>query len=977
MYLSIPLLYKSVLISLFVFLIGGVQHFVYAQEQQAPDAFIVAQVSAYDGEIVSQEGNRLTVTFTLLNQAIGVQPDVRYAIELYKLHTDSEKTILVDRKSFVEPLALQQDNPVEVRVSYEAPSGIDGVFRVGVVVYTGDGLPLAETEAGVFRLKGARSVLAAPICVLEEGGMDQSSHVREPGEALRIHCEHSFPEESFKVFYTTYEAGKGKSEELAKTSSVANDNSELSFLVLSASDSGAYDVSFQFVGDTFLSGITDVSYVVSGNHEAVIKSIASDMDAYEEGSTPSIGVVIEAVYVGADDTDDAFADMDLSITIADRTGNICGEETISLSGEWPRSNIALVDSPVYITQSCEGAIVTGVISKHGELIDQTTVTTKPDKFLSSTALILAIVVLVVIVLSVVFRKNSKKAIVGVITVVCLAGAFIQTVEADTKNPVNPFEAVGSSATIYYREDWGDPYTPITFSLNKPVFYPGEHIEMLMHIHADAFAEPNSATWGMNHMPPWGLGELGGFYIAPGDYESDSSMKKAKIRWDDTGYYPATCSGDHCPTYVEAPEECGSGYGLGNVPGCFASTVYHVFTGMSTQYFFGPTLTFSLEDVSLDVSLTADAALIPYDGSVQLTWTTENALNCTASADPANTQWTGAREANGGEQTISNLTEDTHFFIECENVVGDTLSDDVWVYVDTPQPPTSPTGLQASCQDGTQVTLSWNSSSGASTYPYRLDRTPFQSDPCQGTPGDECNNSNTSTSRTFSIDSDTEYRFWVHAVNGEGWSDAATVYFSCTEPLGPCENGVDDDGDGWIDNADPGCYQGGNYAPGDTSESNNEFECSDGIDNDGDGLIDGADPDCTAGDDDIEATLPNFSLSAGSIKIPAGSKEGSTIVSVIPYHSFEGDVNLSIQSVTPPLAPGISLSFADSSLSSHEYAGGTALTASVLDSPGDVEIYSIRIQGNSGTLNRTVDTTLNIAELVSAYEDPGDFDFSEF
>jgi hypothetical protein len=94
----------------------------------------------------------------------------------------------------------------------------------------------------------------------------------------------------------------------------------------------------------------------------------------------------------------------------------------------------------------------------------------------------------------------------------------------------------------------------------------------------------------------------------------------------------------------------------------------------------------------------------------------------------------------------------------------------------------------------------------------------------------------------------------------------------------CSDGVDNDGDGLIDAADPGCHSDGNasnpasYEPTDNDESNGATgvvtspskttnnggggvkgstgsggtakpECSDGIDNDGDNLIDETDPGC--------------------------------------------------------------------------------------------------------------------------------------
>jgi hypothetical protein len=73
----------------------------------------------------------------------------------------------------------------------------------------------------------------------------------------------------------------------------------------------------------------------------------------------------------------------------------------------------------------------------------------------------------------------------------------------------------------------------------------------------------------------------------------------------------------------------------------------------------------------------------------------------------------------------------------------------------------------------------------------------------------------------------------------------------------CRNDRDDDGDTTIDELDNGCHSDGDatdgddtYVPDDDSE---RAQCSDGIDNDGDGLIDfPADPDCTSVDDETEA-----------------------------------------------------------------------------------------------------------------------------
>ncbi len=67
----------------------------------------------------------------------------------------------------------------------------------------------------------------------------------------------------------------------------------------------------------------------------------------------------------------------------------------------------------------------------------------------------------------------------------------------------------------------------------------------------------------------------------------------------------------------------------------------------------------------------------------------------------------------------------------------------------------------------------------------------------------------------------------------------------------CSNGADDDGDGLVDLADPGCT-----GPGDTSERDPSLVCDNGLDDDGDGLADLADPGC-AGPADPAETDPSL------------------------------------------------------------------------------------------------------------------------
>lgn len=218
-------------------------------------------------------------------------------------------------------------------------------------------------------------------------------------------------------------------------------------------------------------------------------------------------------------------------------------------------------------------------------------------------------------------------------------------------------------------------------------------------------------------------------------------------------------------------------------------------------------------------------------------------------------------------------------------------------------------------------------------------------------------------------------FKVLAEDSGGLSSGWATHTITITTVPQCSDIIDNDGDGWIDIADPGCYQGAVYMPNDDNESNTGFQCSNGIDDDGDGYIDATDPECSQGDDNSEASPSDFSLSANSIVISAGSTQGSTHVILTPYNAYSESVSLSIQSITPTPPPALSLSLGDTTLSPSEYTTGALLRATVSGPIGTTDTYTLRIQGDDGALIRNVDIALDVSGLID--EVPDIFDYSEF
>jgi hypothetical protein len=65
----------------------------------------------------------------------------------------------------------------------------------------------------------------------------------------------------------------------------------------------------------------------------------------------------------------------------------------------------------------------------------------------------------------------------------------------------------------------------------------------------------------------------------------------------------------------------------------------------------------------------------------------------------------------------------------------------------------------------------------------------------------------------------------------------------------CSDGIDNDGDGWVDTDDPGCIF--NPLSNEDDGFQTQYDCNDGVDNDGDGLIDADDPYCDHARDNSE------------------------------------------------------------------------------------------------------------------------------
>ena len=101
-----------------------------------------------------------------------------------------------------------------------------------------------------------------------------------------------------------------------------------------------------------------------------------------------------------------------------------------------------------------------------------------------------------------------------------------------------------------------------------------------------------------------------------------------------------------------------------------------------------------------VSLSAASTTIDAGGSTTLTWSTSNAVSCSASG-----AWTGSRDLNGSESTGA-LASDSTFTLTCTGT-GGSASDTVTITTRSAPPELSFTAAASSVPSGSATTLTWS------------------------------------------------------------------------------------------------------------------------------------------------------------------------------------------------------------------------------------------------------------------------------
>jgi len=893
-------------------------------------AIKVADVNVYDVRIEKQEDRDIYVLFEIMNNDNVVQPQVRYAVQLLE-YTEGENGTsysILDEHVYNEVLSLDAGELVKRSVKYTTPPGFGGSYAIGVFSMNESGMPFSITHASKYvdvpesnssvQIEGKCYFLVAEEEYILNYGVDVDS-----SELLELVCAVSnYTDEEQSVtphFIIRDDSNFGpivsewtEENPIVLDTDASNELKRLQvrlpevprsyYMEFFLLDSGGEVITKSIFGRFVVRGVS-----------ARVDNVKFDKDHYQAGETAKLSLLFSgrADYFfgsrmyGTEAPSDIEAQfIPFTVSVKNGFGDLCADPVDGTYRIDDSNPTVSIDIPIH-TKCIDPQAEVNAKDEEGNVLDSNTfaVETKDDNN-ENSVLLVGIIFLILALIGIGIARfkgeqgdeNQSTASMALFVSIIVGVSFF------------PFGAVGVNTT-----------QAATFEIPPPGPWRslGWSVRMTGNTNKSTYTTSDSSNVRIsgtmkqkscsNHP-----------YTAARGYVNGSSVASTACR-----YRQGYCDSDSYSKNV-------SRGGPGNHSATISAVYMHRGWGDSGS----AKVRWSVIDPTPSVNLNASPNPVDYDTSSTLSWSVSNASSCTASGG-----WSGSKSTSGGTKSTGNLTSDTSYTLTCTNN-SKSASDSITVQVnDPPEPSVSLSASPNPTYNGGSSTLTWDVSNA-----------------------DQCNasgdwNGSKSTSGGYEstgiLTSNKTYNILCTNDHGSD-SDSVTISVVTTE----CSDGIDNDGDNWIDYPDDlGCSDGL-----DDNEANaGPTQCSDKTDNDGDGDIDGHDQGClNANDNDEDGS--DYSLNKTNnvnVTLIGGSEKTSnqTTIGVDAVDSFDDPVTLSVSDISPDI-PDAEYTFDDRTLDADEYANGTPFQVTV---PGDTLTgdYTITIHGDSGDLTRTIDVLLQV------------------
>ena len=498
------------------------------QEETQPPAkgFLVATVNIYNAKIVSQENNKITLSFDLNNEQ-KIQPGVKYAVNLVKNNQ------VIDQKVYDEVLSLDENATVNKEIVYEAPEYLSGDYDVWIISQNDRGLSLGLINVGTIKLNGSNEYIDVQSCYsqVQENGekyaLDGGAYINTD-QTLIANCTliNNFSTEQVltPIFNTYYRGIFGEKLRENKSDTIILSPKEtrtISIAIPKVDKPQAYDAVLSFIDkdNKNISNKIVFRYVLYGVG-ATIQNLRLDKDYYAKDETAKISFYFVPL-----------TDQKISLDLTINSENKACSETIKQElGEDVQ-----IDLEAKINKDCPNPEAVAILKdEKGNVLDQANIKiasknappAAPEESVVSQVTknkniaFLVVMLLALIAILALAIKKRKSISPGLLIFVLLgAGMFLGGAEKANAGTFTwshgCHEGYGSSKC----------QTTVTFNINKSSFKPNETINESTNV---------SFTYSQNRRAVSGVGitqsstgilkgttKEAGSYTA-GDYVSGSS-----------------------------------------------------------------------------------------------------------------------------------------------------------------------------------------------------------------------------------------------------------------------------------------------------------------------------------------------------------------------------------------------------------------------------------------------------------------------
>ena len=433
-------------------------------EVTAVNEIVFSNVNFSNTKIISQQGNKLNLSFDIDNRGTTAQSDIRYGVKLIKEASNGAQ-VIVDSFFATEVLAVNSEKTLHKEFVYTASPFLSGQYTVYVIGETTSGFPLGVGSAGKITLSstGEGLEIIPESCVFKvEGNNDVYNLVQgvdvDSTETLSFSCSvrNNLNKATMVVpEIQTYErtaAGQKASTgsvEAATVSFVAKETKQMLFTVPKPEKPQAYDVKLTLSekGTNAVVSNTIIGHYVLRGTSATIQNASFDKTSYEKGEnltvhfywTPSADQFVGSRKGEGAEVPTVIAELN----IADGKGVACAPRIIKNITPYP-SEVS-VSGPVASTCLLPKVSIR-LLDENGSVLDSKVFTSpEPEKTLitqaisdNTTPILLILSVLIAIILLLVAKKvRSTPTLAALILVsavfsgVLLGGTTTEAAKAAT------------------------------------------------------------------------------------------------------------------------------------------------------------------------------------------------------------------------------------------------------------------------------------------------------------------------------------------------------------------------------------------------------------------------------------------------------------------------------------------------------------------------------------------------------------------